>query len=76
MDNTAPPFSIDDNFYKTQLSKDLVFNVYHDGKWGMYFNLPLERVINITTPYAAVNSLSIGDLSNLRWLEERPNIIK
>ena len=69
VDKSAPKFSIDHPFYKTQLAKELAVNVYKNGQWGSYRHMPLEFNDSVRTPHAYVTSLSRGDLTSLKWIE-------
>ncbi|CAG7723467.1 unnamed protein product, partial [Allacma fusca] len=67
-------FSNPDEALTQILEKDLLMNVYKDGKFGNYFHLPLEDNVTKNLPYKAVehafvNPLTPGDLSSLRWIE-------
>ncbi|NP_001037478.1 p270 [Bombyx mori] len=74
-DPSAPPFNPDLEFYEEQLDKDLAINVYQDGQWGTYRHLLLGDLDTVKAKHAYVNTITIGDLSSLRWLEGplRPN---
>jgi len=69
VDTSAPLFDLNLPLYRQQLNKDLVMNVYIDGKWGSYRYLPLDSCATVTVPHAWMNIMSPGDLSSLRWLE-------
>lgn len=69
LDKDAPPFDINNPFYKEELSKDLAVNVYKDGKWGSYRHLLLQENALVETHHKYVNVLTRGDLSSLAWLE-------
>jgi hypothetical protein len=59
-------------FYSGYIStpiKDLVMNVYSDGKWGSYRHLPLDSCATVTVPHAYVSIMTRGDFSSFRWLE-------
>ncbi|XP_022831505.1 fatty acid synthase [Spodoptera litura] len=68
-DPSAPPFNPDLEFYEEQLDKDLALNVYQDGQWGTYRHLLLGDLETVRANHAYVNTLTIGDLSSLRWVE-------
>ncbi|XP_046964411.1 fatty acid synthase-like [Vanessa cardui] len=68
-DPSAPPFKPDLEFYANQLNKDLAINVYQEGQWGTYRHLLLGDLDTIKTHHAFVNTVTIGDLSSLSWLE-------
>lgn len=68
MDETAPEFSLEDPFYKTQLKKDLALNVYKNKVWGSYRHLLLEPSSLIEVQHCCVNTTVRGDLSSLKWL--------
>ncbi|XP_047538483.1 fatty acid synthase [Vanessa atalanta] len=66
---SAPPFNPDLEFYEEQLDMDLAINVYQEGQWGTYRHLLLGDLDTIKAHHAYVNTVTIGDLSSLRWLE-------
>ncbi|KAJ8712849.1 hypothetical protein PYW08_008153 [Mythimna loreyi] len=68
-DPSAPPFNPDLEFYEEQLDKDLALNVYQDGQWGTYRHLLLGDLETVRANHAYVNTLTIGDLSSLSWVE-------
>ncbi|CAK1541813.1 unnamed protein product [Leptosia nina] len=76
-DPSAPAFNPDLEIYEEQLDKDLAINVYQDGQWGTYRHLLLGDLETIRANHAFVNTVTIGDLSSLKWLEGpiRPNQI-
>uniref|UniRef100_A0A3B4B6A9 Fatty acid synthase n=1 Tax=Periophthalmus magnuspinnatus TaxID=409849 RepID=A0A3B4B6A9_9GOBI len=49
-------------------SKDLVMNVWRDGKWGAFRHQLLTNLREEQTQQAYVNVLTRGDLSSLRWI--------
>jgi hypothetical protein len=66
---SAPLFDMNLLLYRQQLNKDLVMNIYIDGKWGSYRHLPLDSCATVTVPHAWVNIMTPGDLSSFKWLE-------
>ncbi|PZC73265.1 hypothetical protein B5X24_HaOG209733 [Helicoverpa armigera] len=68
-DPSAPPFNPDLEFYEEQLDKDLAINIYQDGQWGTYRHLLLGDLETVRANHAYVNTLTIGDLSSLSWVE-------
>ncbi|XP_030383313.1 fatty acid synthase [Scaptodrosophila lebanonensis] len=69
-DEGLPSFSVNSEFYKEQLSKDLTFNVFKNGQWGTYRHLPLDpQQVLLPVKQAYVNTLVKGDLSSLKWIE-------
>ncbi|XP_047538484.1 fatty acid synthase-like [Vanessa atalanta] len=68
-DPSAPPFNPDLEFYEDQLDLDLAINVYQEGQWGTYRHLLLGDLDTIQAHHALVNTITIGDLSSLSWLE-------
>ncbi|XP_019359228.1 PREDICTED: fatty acid synthase isoform X1 [Gavialis gangeticus] len=65
----VPPTSPSDSEMQKILQRDLVMNVYRDGKWGSFRHLLLEQgQSQALTEYACVNTLMRGDLSSLRWI--------
>nr|WRO29226.1 FAS2 protein [Tuta absoluta] len=68
-DPSAPPFNPDLELYEEQLDKDLSINVLMDGQWGTYRHLLLGDLSTVKATHAYVNTVTIGDLSSMRWLE-------
>jgi hypothetical protein len=69
LDTMAPLFDLTLPMYHQQLKKDLVMNIYRDGKWGSYRHLPLDDCACVTVPHACINIMTRGDLSSLKWME-------
>ncbi len=67
MDENAPEFSIHSPFYESQLSKNMKINVYKNGAWGTYRNLPLPE-FSIRSPSAYLDASVYGDLSTLGFV--------
>lgn len=57
--------------YVSQLKKDLTINVLRRHVWGSMRHLPLERYLQkrIPSEHAYVNTLVLGDLSSLEWIQ-------
>ncbi|XP_046964445.1 fatty acid synthase-like [Vanessa cardui] len=68
-DPSAPSFNPDLEFYEDQLDLDLAINVFQQGQWGTYRHLLLGALDTIQAHHALVNTMTIGDLSSLSWLE-------
>ncbi|XP_014239844.1 fatty acid synthase-like [Cimex lectularius] len=68
-DSNAPKFSLNDQFYTTQLNKDLVINVFKDGKWGTYRHLKIEMEEEVKAEYVFAAPLVKGDVSSVKWLQ-------
>jgi hypothetical protein len=66
-------FNLSLPLYQQQLNKDLVMNIYIDGKWGSYRHLPLDTCAAVTVPHAWVTIMTPGDLSSFKWLEGNMN---
>ncbi|NWW67096.1 FAS synthase, partial [Ifrita kowaldi] len=67
--SAVPPTSLSSLEMQKIVQKDLVMNVYRDGKWGSFRHLPLQQAQpQELTEYAYVNVLTRGDLSSLRWI--------
>jgi fatty acid synthase len=73
LDTSAPPFDLNLPLYWKQLNKDLVMNIYSDGRWGSYRHLPLDNSATVTTPHAWAKIMNPGDLSSFKWLEGNLN---
>ncbi|XP_055376639.1 fatty acid synthase [Condylostylus longicornis] len=71
-DNKVENFSFDSVFYRNQLEKDLVSNVFKNGAWGTFKHIKIESQSELPTlqvEHAYVNALVKGDLSSLKWIE-------
>ncbi|GFG35707.1 hypothetical protein Cfor_03835, partial [Coptotermes formosanus] len=68
VDTAAPLFDLNLPLYRQQLNKDLIMNVYSDGKWGSYRHLPLDSCATVNVAHAWL-SVTPGDLSSFKWLE-------
>lgn len=62
-------FSINEDFYKNQLKKNLIFNILRDRKWGTYIHLPLEKITEREVNNAAVQIRTVGNLASLEWVQ-------
>ncbi|XP_066144652.1 fatty acid synthase-like [Euwallacea fornicatus] len=67
--NSLPEFDPELPVYKEQLSKNMAVNIFKDGQWGTYRHLLLEKARQIEMPHCYLNSVIVGDLSSLTWLE-------
>lgn len=47
MDQDAPPFSIENPFYKKQIQSGLPINILKDGQWGSYRSI--DSYIKLTS---------------------------
>ncbi|XP_065591318.1 fatty acid synthase [Cyrtonyx montezumae] len=67
--SVVPPTSLSSLEMQKIIQRDLVMNVYRDGKWGSFRHLPLQQAQpQELTEYAYINVLTRGDLSSLRWI--------
>ncbi|KFQ45994.1 Fatty acid synthase [Nestor notabilis] len=67
--SAVPPTSLSSLEMQKIVQRDLVMNVYRDGKWGSFRHLPLQQAQSQElTEYAYVNVLTRGDLSSLHWI--------
>lgn len=68
---SLPSVVFDKHPYSELLRKDLVMNVYKDGKFGSFRHLQLDDKITdqVQTEHAYLNVSTRGDLSSLRWYE-------
>lgn len=69
-DKNAPPFDIQNPFYKLQLRLGLGLNVYRHGKWGTYRHLQVHQQVECkpSNEHCYVNALVKSDLSSLKWI--------
>lgn len=80
-DKNCEKFDFNSKWFKEQLSKDLIQNIYKNGQWGTFRHLKLD-ILDSSLPtlpveHAYVNALTKGDLNSLKWIEsplvlERP----
>lgn len=77
-DPKAPPFDINNQFYKSHLQQGLALNVFKNGLWGSYKHMALslakETSPRLENCYA--NCLVMGDLSSLTWLTSPQEHVK
>ncbi|EOB07192.1 Fatty acid synthase, partial [Anas platyrhynchos] len=67
--SAVPSISLSSLEMQEIVQRDLVMNVYRDGKWGSFRHLPLQQgQPQELTEYAYVNALTRGDLSSLHWI--------
>lgn len=69
LQDKAPDFNSNDAFYKDQLDKGFVTNVYKHGKWGTYRHLLLNNSRKVMTEHCVAEVTVRGDLSSAKWLE-------
>lgn len=69
MDEDAPRFDLDSEFYASQLRKGLAVNVLKGGIWGTYRHLLLPKEQTVEMEHAYANITVRGDLSSLKWVE-------
>ncbi|KAJ4448693.1 hypothetical protein ANN_00083 [Periplaneta americana] len=67
-DASAPPFDLNLPLYEQQLRKDLLVNIYTNGRWGSYRHLPLVAS-SMMVEHAYCNVMTRGDLSSLKWVQ-------
>lgn len=78
-DSNGKKFSLNEKFYRDQLKKDLLMNVYKNGVFGSYRHVILDNVndeASLNVEHAYINTLMRGDLSSLRWIESHPSHFK
>nr|XP_012226765.1 PREDICTED: fatty acid synthase-like [Linepithema humile] len=65
-----PAMTLENDFYKNQLCKELVANVYKNDKWGSYRYLPLDVVRSkFSVAHAYVGTAMENNLHKLIWIE-------
>ncbi|KAJ8916587.1 hypothetical protein NQ315_000231 [Exocentrus adspersus] len=74
-DGDAAPFSLDNNFYRTQLEKDLTINVLKREGWGTYVHLPFKPIEKKHVENATVGIQTVGDLSTLCWIQRPTTLV-
>lgn len=68
-DSSAPPFSIEHEFYRNVIRKRSTINIYKDGQWGTYRHIKLKAISHKAYNNCFVGLTGRGDLSSLSWLE-------
>ena len=68
--NAPTTFDVNHKFFKDQLEKNHVVNIFKDGKWGGYRHLNLSTNMNSLpqTSHCFANCQVKGDLSTLSWM--------
>ncbi|XP_022162608.1 fatty acid synthase-like [Myzus persicae] len=61
LDNSVPGFSTSNPFYSKQVAKDLLINVYQNGRWVTYKEIKFINVINTQT---SMKKTLLANLSN------------
>ncbi|GLV33211.1 Fatty acid synthase 3 [Carabus blaptoides fortunei] len=69
LDDSAPKFDPNHEFYARQLKKGMALNVYKNGQWGSYRHLSFKVIDSCKAEHAYVSMGVRGDLSSLQWLE-------
>lgn len=72
LENINEKFDFNNKFYRYQIDKDLLVNVFKNGNWGAYKHLKLDNQNEVETlpvEHAYINALVKGDLSSLKWIE-------
>lgn len=69
LDSYCDTFAIDSSFYRKQLSKNLVFNILKDNKWGTYIYKPIKLVPFKEVENASVYMSTAREFSTLKWME-------
>ncbi|XP_035824591.1 fatty acid synthase-like [Aplysia californica] len=67
-----PILTVESVGFQNLIEKDLVINVYRDGHWGSFRNLPLTEggaASEKQCEFAYVDIQTRGDLSSFRWIE-------
>ncbi|XP_006825595.1 fatty acid synthase-like [Saccoglossus kowalevskii] len=71
LENDAKLLDLENKTLKKIMQQDLVMNIYRDGEWGSFHNVPFSastKSSTLLTPHAYVNILTRGDLSTLKWI--------
>lgn len=68
-DKNAPKFDPQLDFYKKQLNKGMIINVYENNTWGTYRHLLLDEINYVEKEWCYVNSTMLGDLNSLCWMQ-------
>lgn len=75
MDLDVPSFEPRLEFYTNQIKLNLRVNIYKDGAWGTYRNLPLSEDRRISSQ-KFLSLSTYGDLSTIQWFEGSLDPIK
>ena len=70
MDVDAPVFTLENPFYKSQLDKNLSYNVYKNGRWGSYRYLKFHPQQNTKINHSFCKLEKRANLSSFKWLED------
>lgn len=69
LENNSEVFSIDNEFFKKQISRNIVTNVLRKNTWGTYVHKTFNPVQVREVGDAAVNMTAARDFSTLKWIE-------
>lgn len=67
-------FSLDSEFCRKQLRKNVVSNIFKNDCWGTYIHVPFNEIQNIETEKASVSMSTARDFSTLKWVETSSDI--
>lgn len=65
----APKFDLQSEFYHEHLKKGFAINVYKNKTWGTYRHLLLKETEEVKGEHWLVEATTRGDLSSLKWVE-------
>ena len=69
MDEKPIDLPMDDQFYISQLEKNLSHNIYKNGHWGSYRHLSLNLGQDEETIHAYGKQEERGNLSSFKWIQ-------
>lgn len=68
-DDVSEKFSLENELYKSQISKDLAINVLKNGEWGCYARQAIDMPQPVKTYHAFLEMKNYGKKQTLQWVQ-------
>ncbi|GFW58488.1 fatty acid synthase [Trichonephila clavipes] len=76
-ENGIPFFDVQDPVFKELIKKDLIMNVWRDGRWGSFRHILIkETKIPRPVDHSFINCRKYGDLSSFEWAESNVKYVE
>lgn len=69
LDETCEKFDINKEFFKQQIKKNLITNIFKQGNWGTVVHFPFEYEERKEVFDAAVSIATLGDIKTMGWIQ-------
>lgn len=67
--DSSEDFSVNEEFYKNQIKKNLCINILKNNNWGTYIYSPYTLDESVEVDNASVNMTTAREFSTLKWVE-------